>query len=141
MQKCINCKKEKGLHKSNTYNCPIGLKTRIGYIHFSEEKVFEIDSKLFPIKIYFDLNNYFGNIYSYDGLKKAILDVQESASCSLIEAINYFLDSYYHESNFQIDSIEQSNIIFTYKYSDITFKQWTKNNLDIKELAKIGIIL
>lgn len=40
MDKCKNCKKPKGEHQARTLNCPIGKKTRIGFIHYSTELVF-----------------------------------------------------------------------------------------------------
>ena len=34
-EKCKNCGKEKGLHQAKTLACPVGRKTKIGYISFS----------------------------------------------------------------------------------------------------------
>ncbi len=39
--KCKHCKKEKGLHQAKTLACPVGSKTRIGYICFSQTTTFE----------------------------------------------------------------------------------------------------
>ena len=33
--KCKNCGKLLGLHKAVTYNCPTGMKTRIGYSSYA----------------------------------------------------------------------------------------------------------
>jgi hypothetical protein len=41
--KCIHCKKTEGEHNAKTRECPVGLKTRIGYIRFGPT-VFEIKS-------------------------------------------------------------------------------------------------
>lgn len=38
VKRCKNCHKEKGSHKAKTFECPSGLKTRIGYIHFGPTK-------------------------------------------------------------------------------------------------------
>lgn len=38
--KCQLCKKEKGLHKAKTLNCPVGSKTRIGYTSYHPTQVF-----------------------------------------------------------------------------------------------------
>jgi hypothetical protein len=34
--KCIHCGKDKGMHLAQTLNCPVGMKTRIGYTSFGE---------------------------------------------------------------------------------------------------------
>jgi len=39
--KCKNCKKFKDSHKTGTLECPVGLRTRIGYITFGPT-VYEI---------------------------------------------------------------------------------------------------
>lgn len=41
LPKCLYCKKEKGLHQANTFNCPMGSKTRIGYISYHPNVKFE----------------------------------------------------------------------------------------------------
>lgn len=41
LPKCKHCKKIKGLHQAKTLNCPLGSKTRIGYITFSKTQTFE----------------------------------------------------------------------------------------------------
>jgi hypothetical protein len=33
--KCIHCKKTKGDHQARTLRCPMGAKTRIGYVAFA----------------------------------------------------------------------------------------------------------
>ena len=38
--KCKLCKKTKGEHKNGTLGCPIGSKTKIGYLHFSDKDFF-----------------------------------------------------------------------------------------------------
>ena len=35
--KCINCGKTRGFHKDGTMNCPIGKKTRVGYVSYSDK--------------------------------------------------------------------------------------------------------
>lgn len=32
--KCANCGKDKGHHKSQTFECPHGPKTRVGYLSY-----------------------------------------------------------------------------------------------------------
>lgn len=39
--KCIHCGKKKGNHKAISLNCPVGLKTRIGYLMYDKNKIFE----------------------------------------------------------------------------------------------------
>ena len=38
--KCIHCKRDRGQHNAMTKACPIGSKSRIGYIMFSNKTVF-----------------------------------------------------------------------------------------------------
>lgn len=38
--KCANCGKEKGYHKGITLHCPVGLKTRVGYLHYHATDTF-----------------------------------------------------------------------------------------------------
>lgn len=38
--KCKICGKKRGNHKAITLNCPMGRKSRIGYIMFSDKDVF-----------------------------------------------------------------------------------------------------
>jgi len=33
--RCSLCRKEKGRHQSGTLHCPVGPKTRVGYVQFS----------------------------------------------------------------------------------------------------------
>lgn len=33
-QKCKHCNKVRGLHKANTFECPAGMKTRVGYTQY-----------------------------------------------------------------------------------------------------------
>ena len=40
-QICKHCKKSKLVHKATDLACPIGKKTRIGYITFSSDKKYE----------------------------------------------------------------------------------------------------
>jgi len=39
--RCKHCGKTKGMHQNKTHSCPVGLKTRIGYITYSKDTVFE----------------------------------------------------------------------------------------------------
>lgn len=39
--RCKHCKKARGNHQAKTRMCPIGKKTRIGYIHYNDKQVFE----------------------------------------------------------------------------------------------------
>jgi len=41
--KCKHCGKKKTEHKYRTFECPIGQKTRIGYIGYSSTKRYEED--------------------------------------------------------------------------------------------------
>lgn len=38
---CKHCKKQRGYHQAKTLSCPVGSKTRIGYITFHPTQVFE----------------------------------------------------------------------------------------------------
>lgn len=40
-KKCIHCKKIRGVHKATTLNCPTGMKTRIGWTSYFENKFYE----------------------------------------------------------------------------------------------------
>jgi len=35
LERCALCHKSKGFHKADTLHCPSGMKTRVGYIHYS----------------------------------------------------------------------------------------------------------
>lgn len=39
-RKCLNCNKPEFSHKAGTHNCPLGMKTRIGYTSYSPDKTF-----------------------------------------------------------------------------------------------------
>ncbi len=39
--KCVHCKKAKGQHHAQSFACPVGSKTRIGYIHYSKKTRWE----------------------------------------------------------------------------------------------------
>jgi hypothetical protein len=45
-EKCKNCGKIKGEHKGGTLNCPVGRKTRIGYLVYHSTQVFEPVKKI-----------------------------------------------------------------------------------------------
>lgn len=49
-KKCKYCGKTKGEHQAKTLNYPMGSKTRIGYIHFDSQSVFEWDGKVVKTK-------------------------------------------------------------------------------------------
>lgn len=38
---CIHCRRHRDNHKALTLHCPVGLRTRVGYIHFHDTQVFE----------------------------------------------------------------------------------------------------
>lgn len=39
-KKCVHCKKVRGDHKANTFNCPVGQRTRVGHTHYDPERTF-----------------------------------------------------------------------------------------------------
>jgi hypothetical protein len=39
-EKCKVCGRCKGYHKSGTFNCPIGMRSRVGYLNFHPKNVF-----------------------------------------------------------------------------------------------------
>lgn len=39
--KCKYCGKEKSSHRAKSLNCPLGMKTRIGYTQYSNEQSYE----------------------------------------------------------------------------------------------------
>jgi hypothetical protein len=41
MDRCKNCGKPRGEHNATTKACPTGRKSRVGYITYSPDRVFE----------------------------------------------------------------------------------------------------
>ena len=44
-EKCKNCGHSHGDHQARTNNCPVGKKSRIGYITYDPTKIFEPKTK------------------------------------------------------------------------------------------------
>jgi len=38
--RCALCRKPKGIHKAVTLHCPVGMKTRVGYVQFSATETY-----------------------------------------------------------------------------------------------------
>lgn len=49
--KCKNCYKPEGEHKAVTKNCPVGRKTRVGYINYNFCQVYEAPDKKTEYKL------------------------------------------------------------------------------------------
>ena len=41
MSRCKNCNKPRDIHKAESFHCPLGRRTRAGYIFFSKESIYE----------------------------------------------------------------------------------------------------
>lgn len=44
-QKCKHCGKGKGVHKAQSLHCPVGMRTRVGYVQFHNRYTFEEDKR------------------------------------------------------------------------------------------------
>lgn len=44
--RCVLCKKAKGEHKAGTLHCPVGMKTRVGYVQYSATAVYTPNNNL-----------------------------------------------------------------------------------------------
>jgi hypothetical protein len=138
--KCKHCKKERGNHQANTLHCPAGIRTGIGYIHYSEQ-VYSPKYQSLPETIFFDLNYSCGYIDSYEALKDVIVSLKDYGMNKL-EAVTYILDSYYSCEEYDTGSgTVKGTPRFTYNLNEITFRQYAEEMLDKQELAKVGITL
>jgi hypothetical protein len=52
---CSLCGKKKGYHKANTFACPMGTKTVIGYTWYHETNVFKAKKQRKPKVEYFQI--------------------------------------------------------------------------------------
>ena len=47
-KKCLHCQKVKGQHKANTFHCPAGARTRVGYTRYDPDRVFTERPRISP---------------------------------------------------------------------------------------------
>src|ERR1044071_8125036 len=54
-QPCVHCGRRQGEHQANTQACPVGNKTRAGFIHYSKSKTFtprnNLTEELVPVMV------------------------------------------------------------------------------------------
>lgn len=83
--KCKHCRKWKGEHRANTFECPVGSKTRIGYTQYGPD-VYSPNPKQ-PKTVPFVIGNHYGEVEVSTKKKSGVDALSDAVGASIGNAL------------------------------------------------------